>query len=417
MMLLATICLLAGEVRAAQMDSVRIERDDSTSGYVDIETSDLVDLDGGDTLIGLSLMAKKSLDRTLLLRIRLFGLYENGVSPVYDKLSKWKAEHTTKGYERKDISLWLVFSDGTSVQPEKATMTEMAAAESIATEIFCQLDGPQYVSYFEDRLRHKKVTHIVVEDVWFPVKGDFSSLLKRMFDDMRSALGLGEGYYRSGGVTLRGVYLPQVSHLEYVRKELETCGRCKAGCISEAGYGIVFIDEERAAWSRGLPIALAEAVKKSAANGDKLTDVCFLDGKEAWVVISGTNGYAYSGIPVHMANVLKTINQNGETIRSVSFNRKGQYAILTDKRIYHTKTSLIETAIKEAGELFGEMYSISLSERGIVICCARGVYYNHVPPRVSDTLQKLTFRAVQVRFTDAGCYLIVGEDGRFTSHM
>ena len=143
-----------------------------------------------------------------------------------------------------------------------------------------------------------------------------------------------------------------------------------------------------------------------------------------FVQIFGKNGYATQGIPKGLSYQLKKCHEEGKEIYSVSFSEdKKSWAIIwndffwggaPDDDDHRYVLNPIVHHLRMASRNYGQPLKACVTNKGIVICCRKGCYYNNIPLKVAKAIHQFKNVPKIVAFTDSGAYFISdGETYKF----
>lgn len=191
---------------------------------------------------------------------------------------------------------------------------------------------------------------------------------------------------------------------------------CKTGAITER-YGVAIIGNNGYIKTSGVPSVIYEKLKEANANGHIIHDVCLSNNGTYYAIAFGQGGWQ-ANAPMAFLDQIRSYLKDGDVIMSMAINDKGEFAIITDKHFYGSTTT-IHGIIKEAHEKYGYVYSVSLSNKGIVVCCNGGCYFKDIPTKV---FEKIEYAAKQwkikyVKFTDSGTVLITDGVSKYTFYL
>ena len=152
---------------------------------------------------------------------------------------------------------------------------------------------------------------------------------------------------------------------------------------------------------------MADKLKEYNEAGYHITDVTVTDSGY-WCIVWGDNGY-WGVLPDKMKELMAQYNKDRETILAVSICENGNFAIITDKHFYASHET-DHSNLQKAIDKFGTIRSVCITNKGIVICCDGGVYYQNIPSNVEEAIKEQDFRPRVVKYTDSGTYLITDGD-------
>ncbi len=189
---------------------------------------------------------------------------------------------------------------------------------------------------------------------------------------------------------------------------------CRTGAITEDDRGVAITGDNVYAYSSSVPQGMVDKLKEYNKEGHRITDVTVTDSGW-WCIVWGENGY-WGLMPDKMKELMSQYNKDRETILSVSICENGNFAIVTNKHFYASHET-DNSNLQKALDKFGPIYSASITNKGIVVCCENGVYYQNIPTNVEEAIKEQKFRPRFVKYTDSGTYLITDGDKRRSWYM
>lgn len=201
--------------------------------------------------------------------------------------------------------------------------------------------------------------------------------------------------------------------LSVISEAIERWGECKTGALTEEGKGVAVYANN--GWQT---MGMTSSVDKKL--NDKLHEVneakyVILDvtmtANDRWCVLyrksDSVTAASWNNAPNGAGDKMKELFAEGDLFRSVSFTDK-DYVLVTNKH-YTASNDWDMERLNTAYDLYGPILSVCTTEKGIVICCERGVYYDRIPEKVKAKIQDFINAngAIQViKFTDSGTCLI-----------
>lgn len=194
--------------------------------------------------------------------------------------------------------------------------------------------------------------------------------------------------------------------------------QCKTGTLTEVGKGVAIYANN--GWKS---VGMTSSIEKKL--NDKLHEVndakyVILDvtmtANDRWCVLysksDSVTAASWYNAPNGAGDKMKELFAEGDLFRSVSFTDK-DYVLITDKH-YTASNDWDLERLNTAYDLYGPILSVCTTEKGIVVCCEKGVYYDHIPEKVKSKIQDFisSYGAIQfVKFTDSGtCLITNGHD-------
>ncbi len=211
-------------------------------------------------------------------------------------------------------------------------------------------------------------------------------------------------------------YTDEAKALSYITTTIKEWGDdgCRTGAISEDERGVAIYGKNGYCYTGACPEGLKKAIKEYNEKEYRISDVTVTDSGW-WCVVWNDNGYR-GHMPDKMSEMMKQYNNDGETIYSVSICENGNFVIVTDKHWYASHET-DNANLQRAYDKFGTIRSCSVTNKGFVACCDRGVYYKDIPTNVETALKEQDFRPKVVKFTDSGTYLITDGDKQRSWYM
>ena len=184
------------------------------------------------------------------------------------------------------------------------------------------------------------------------------------------------------------------------RAKIDKNNACKNGCFAGTGKAVVIIGKNSFT-CEGISDNIKNILVEYKSKGSRINDVAITPSGK-YVVIEENNGFSNNtGIP-DLDKELNRANSARETIYSVSLADNGKWAVITDK--YYSSNGWKEE-IDYAVKKYGEVYSVAMTNKGVVICCRKGVYYQNIPKGISDDISNLYWIPKYIKFTDGGSFL------------
>ena len=229
-----------------------------------------------------------------------------------------------------------------------------------------------------------------------------------------SGSGSGDGSFEFYGTTRE--YTDNATALGDITSQIREWGDkgCRTGAITENERGVAVYGENGYVFTGAIPQGMKDAIKDCNKNKNHIVDLTVTDSGY-WCVVWSKNKYR-GNMPSKMSELMKQYERDGEEIYSVSICENGNFSIVTDKHFYASHET-DHANLKRALEKFGTIRSCCVTNKGIVICCDRGVYYKEIPTNLETALKEQSFRIKVVKYTDSGTYLITDGDKRRAWYM
>lgn len=90
------------------------------------------------------------------------------------------------------------------------------------------------------------------------------------------------------------------------------------------------------------------------------------------------------------------------------------------EKYFRAKSSTDHAIITEAKEKFGSVQAVSITTKGIVVCCVNGVLFKGAPRNVAENILEFVKdgrRPKVVKFTDSGTFLITDGESKYSIYM
>lgn len=223
--------------------------------------------------------------------------------------------------------------------------------------------------------------------------------------------GAGSSGYGYTGTTR--TYTDVAKALPSLTKSMKEWGECKTGAIDETGSGVVIYGTNGYSFT-GIPTSMSDKIKELNKNKKVIKDVA-LSGDSWWIIVYEKNSW-YGVVPGSMKSTLEEYVGNGEEIWSVSVNSGGHFTIITDKH-FHASHSSDKDVLTKAHDKYGLIYSACTTPKGLVVCCEKGCYYSNIPTNVETKIKGLSFIPKVVKFTDSGTMLITDGEKKEAHYM
>ncbi|MFR9620787.1 MAG: hypothetical protein SNH63_06165 [Rikenellaceae bacterium] len=196
----------------------------------------------------------------------------------------------------------------------------------------------------------------------------------------------------------------QKSRLTSTKNHIIASKQCRIGAFSMNGAAVIYWGDYDYFHTAELPVELQRIVRDYYNSRFKVRDITLTDGGN-YAILYGDNGYNVKCAYDDFKLKLKAYNNLKEIISSMSFNDRGDWAII-GKNYYSYSSSRVGDFIEQGRQLYGDIYSIAFSDIGMIACFERGIYYENIPLNLQQKLSNLSFKARFIKFSDEGFYLI-----------
>lgn len=211
-------------------------------------------------------------------------------------------------------------------------------------------------------------------------------------------------------------YTDNAAALSYITTTIKEWGDkgCRTGAITEGERGVAIHGDNGYCYTAAVPQGLKDKLKEYNNAKYRIVDLAMTDSGY-WCIVWGKNGY-WGVMPDAMKEAMHKFNDDGEEIWSVSICENGNWSIITNKH-WDASHETDKKNLRAAAEKYGTIRSCCVTNKGIVICCDRGVYYKDIPTNVEEAIKDQDFRPRVVKFTDSGTYLITDGEKKRSWYM
>ena len=206
------------------------------------------------------------------------------------------------------------------------------------------------------------------------------------------------------------------SGLSYLTNAINERKVCRTGAITEK-IGVVTFGDNGYAYTSGISQSLADKLKEAHENKHTIHDVTISNNGNYWCIMYGNGGWS-AVAPEAFYSKLREFLKAGEKVISVAIRDNGEFVIVTDKHFYASTMTLYDFIIA-ARDKYGTVHSVSLSNKGVVVCTERGVYFKNIPTGTYERLKVAApqFKIRYVKFTDTGTCLITDGKSKYDYWM
>lgn len=201
-------------------------------------------------------------------------------------------------------------------------------------------------------------------------------------------------------------YVDKADAQKDLAKDLQECKNAKTGCLTN--HKGIYVYGGNGYNSNGLNSDMKDALSYCNKYKFTINDVAVTD--VGWWCVVYENSLYKGNVPEDCKKALDGFIKNNEKILSVSISENGNYAIVTDSH-YEASNSFDNKILGQAIERYGRIRSVCITNRGIMVTCARGIYFWDVPSNIIDKLQNRNGTPTLVRYTDSGTYMAFDGDG------
>ena len=212
---------------------------------------------------------------------------------------------------------------------------------------------------------------------------------------------------------------PGAEGYKLLRDYIDEKEQAKTGAISSFGKGVVIFGSNGIS-PNNIPTVFYDTILAINNRRETIIDVAMSNNMKYYCVVYDKNKYFTNG-PVAFKNTLKEYSDANEEFLSVSVNDAGDFAVVTNKHYYCSNPSTRNFA-EQIQKDHGYIYSINISNKGVAICTADGVYFEKLPPEVYHRMRNFLNRTTPikikvVKFTDGGTCLITDGESQYTYRL
>ena len=201
----------------------------------------------------------------------------------------------------------------------------------------------------------------------------------------------------------------------YIRNQIEEWGSCRNVAVTLTGGDLALNWNNAYAYS-GIPIGLANAIKKLHNEGQFIDDVQLTENGN-WLVLYGDNGCQWSGIPSDLERAIRRYNDAREVITSITFNDKGGWILITTEHIV-ASTADVYDWIEDGIQEYGQLWAAHITNTGLVLCYEGGYkFMGDVPNRLRNKLRETNINVYRIKFLSDGTYFIADKNGKYAYYM
>lgn len=212
--------------------------------------------------------------------------------------------------------------------------------------------------------------------------------------------------------TLRTSYTDNAIVLTYIVDKIKEYGQCRTGSITERS-GIIVHKDNVCSYS-SIPVAFEQKLKEITREPIRISDVCLTDN--GWWCVTWDRNKYWAYAPQTFLDRMKEYSDNNEKFQSVSINNNGDWVVVTDQHFWASNNDH-HTFILEAKKKYGFVYSVSITNMGIVVCCEDGIAYKNIPSKVLERMKNLNGHPRVVKFTDSGTCIVTDEKDHYSYYL
>lgn len=216
----------------------------------------------------------------------------------------------------------------------------------------------------------------------------------------------------------RREYTDEAQALSTLAQAVRDWGEVRTGDITENGNGLMIYKSNGYQFQGCNFGSIKDKVSKYNSDGERISDVAF-NKYGHYVIIRGECGYGSANLPSDFLEALEERNRDNDKILSVALDDADNWVYVTEK-YFRAKSSTDHAIITEAKEKFGSVQAVSITTKGIVVCCVNGVLFKGVPRNVAENILEFVKdgrRPKVVKFTDSGTFLITDGESKYSIYM
>lgn len=201
----------------------------------------------------------------------------------------------------------------------------------------------------------------------------------------------------------------------YIKAAIEDWGTCRNVALTMTGGDIALNWTNTYAYS-DIPVDLAEEIDKLNNDGKFIDDIQLTeDGR--WLILYGDNGFVWNGIPYSLESKLREYNDKGEVVTSVTFNDAGDWIVISQDYISASESEIYGW-IEDGIERYGQLLAAHLTDDGLMLCYDGGYkFLGNVPNNLQDALSESSLDVFRIKFLPDGTYFFADSDGCFEYYM
>ena len=184
----------------------------------------------------------------------------------------------------------------------------------------------------------------------------------------------------------------------FIRNQIDEWGQCRTVAITRTnGNAAIYGANGWAAAS--IPRGLENALARLNSDDEYIKDVVLTESGR-WLILHGSNGVTWDGIPDNdpMLAKLREYNSQGEIITSVAFNDSGEWVVITNN-FYASSNNAIQEWLTEGNRQYGLIWTVHISDEGMLAVFEDGYRTSGVVPSdLIDALNRTNLEYYYVKF-------------------
>ena len=200
----------------------------------------------------------------------------------------------------------------------------------------------------------------------------------------------------------------------FIREQISYYGECKNVAITKTNGDVMLYGTNGWAATACCPSELQNALRELNDKGHYINDIVLTEqGK--WLVLYGQNGFKGSGTPGDLWNKI-TGDFRNENVRSVTFNDKGDWIIITTQ-YYSASSSRITDWLKDGANSMGALLAACITDDAMVAVYSDGFkVYGNVPEKLKTALRDTNIDVSKLKIAGTAWFFADG-NGSYSYDM
>lgn len=207
-----------------------------------------------------------------------------------------------------------------------------------------------------------------------------------------------------------------------VTKDIADYGTCRVASFAGNGAAVAIMSDDYLSY-QNVPTALGDKIQELVKRGCVINDIWLEDtyrdnNLKRWCLIyDGCHHVASQYCNTAMLSALKEMEDNGETIWSISCTDEGKYIIVSKESVSYSHC--FKNIVAEAKNKYGKIRSAHvINPDKLIICCEEGVYFRNVPSNLADKLRTISYIPRVAKFNlHGGFFISNGTGSKFSYYM
>ena len=168
---------------------------------------------------------------------------------------------------------------------------------------------------------------------------------------------------------------------------IEDSGNCRIVSFYKDG-GVAITRNNGYAYS-GIPAMMADVIETLLKNDYHIDEVVMSDDGK-WLVVYNGNGYYSDNLPNSLKQKLHSYRVRHEKIQNVAFNEYGDWIVVSDKHFSASDPNL-QQWLRIGYDEYGDIEDVYMSRYSVVACFERGYQYIDAPDALKVALSDCNF--------------------------